>query len=136
MVTERKLSREEKGELDDAREGFDLDVDGLTDVLEGLRMGADDELLFRLGVWVGDRVADETGWVWVYLQLGAGLEAPGLVSADRGVCFLPLQAVAAAVEAKPDPWNPTPPAIVAMLSRLEAGDRPKGEPGSYALVTP
>ena len=99
-------------------------------------MGVEDELLFRLGVWLGDRVAAHTSWVWTYLELGPGLEAPGLVATDRSVCFLPLQAVAAAIEATPDPWNPAPQPLVVMLSRLAAGDRPKGEPGSYALVTP
>lgn len=136
MVTERKLTKAEKDELDAAREGFELEEDGLTDVLDALGMGVDDEMLFRLGVWVGDQVATLTGWVWVHLEFGPALEAPGLVAADRSVCFLPLQAVASAVEAQPDPWSPAPRPLVVMLSRLRAGDRPQGEPDSYALVTP
>ncbi len=135
MVTERKLTAAEKAELDDAREGFAVDEATLPDVLMGLRMGVDDELLFRLGVWFGDRVAERTGWVWVYLTLGDALEAPGLVSPDRGLCFLPLQSVASAVDTTPDPWNPAPEPLMVMLARLDAGDRPRGEPGSFALVT-
>lgn len=136
MVEERKLNREEKEELAEARAGFDLDEDQLGEVLDEASLEPDDELLFRLGVWYGDQVADITGWVWVHLTLGPGLESPALVSADRGLAFLPLQVVVAEVETKRDPWDPAPRALVTMLERLAGGARPKGEPGSYALVTP
>ena len=136
MITERKLSKEEQAELQDARESFVLEREGLPELLTSLRMGPDDDVVFHLGVWLGDRVAELTGWVWVHVALGPGLEAPALVSADRGLCFLPLQAVVHAVERAPDPWNPGPEPLVHMLERLEGGGRPQGAEGSYALVTP
>jgi hypothetical protein len=130
MPEERKLNREEKQELADARETFSLpDLDAFDEVLEALSMGGgDDELVFHVGVWLGDRVAAATGWVWVHLSLGPGLEAPALVSSDRGVALLPLQLVGAVV----DSGDPHPPRE--LLDKLEQGARPRGAPGSYALV--
>ena len=136
MAEERKLTSEEKEELVAAREAYSLpDLEALDEVMEAASMGLKDEVVFHLGVWFGDRVAQITGWVWVWVSFGEGLEAPALVSADRGVCLLPLQFVASAIEVERDPWKPEPNPLRAMIERLESGVRPKGEAGSYALVS-
>jgi len=130
MAEERKLNKEEKQELAEAREAFSLpDLDALDEVLEGAAMGGlDDDLLFHLGVWLGDQVAAETGWVWVHLSFGPGLEAPAVVSSDRGVALLPLQIIGGVVDSG-DPSGPRQ-----LLEKLRGGARPQGAPGSYALV--
>lgn len=135
MAEERALTRAEKDELADAREAFALaDREALDAFLDEAALGLDDEALFHFGVWYGDRIAAITGWVWVYLDLGGGLEAPALVSADRAVALFPLQFAAGAMEREVDPWTPQPHPLTVLLDRLEGGARPKGDPGSYALV--
>lgn len=130
MIEERKLDKEEKQELAEAREAFSLpDLDAFDEVMQDAAMGGlDDDMLFHVGVWYGDQVAAETGWVWVHLSFGPGLEAPALVSADRGLAFLPLQAIGSVVDGG-DAGAPRQ-----LLERLQGGARPKGAPGSYALV--
>jgi len=132
MADERKLTRAEKDELAEAREAFSLpDLDALTEVLEAITMGGgDDDLVFHVGVWLGDRVADLTGWVWVHLSYGPGLDAPALVSPDRALALLPLQLVGSVADGAPGGD------LVTLLRRLESGARPSAPPQSYALVAP
>jgi len=132
VAEERKLTKAEKAELAEARAALSLpDADALAEVLQqAATAGLDDDLLFHVGVWLGDHVADLTGWVWVHLRFGPGLDAPALVSADRSLAMLPLQLVGSVVD------GADPAEVVSLVERLEAGARPRAPEGSYALVTP
>ena len=131
MIDERPLTGEEREELREATTSVDLpDLEALAGLLEAVAEGEvapDDELTFRLGAWWGQQVRAATGWKWVHLRLGEGLEAPALVDGDRSVALLPLQLVATALEGEG-------PDLVRILERLRRGDRPTGAPGTYALV--
>lgn len=128
MITEKALPDDERDELLEAAASLDLpDLDAFGELLDGLD-DADDELLFAVGAWWGERVRGITGWSWVTLLLGEALETPALVSADRGVAVLPLQLVAGVAD------GAEPPDLRGMLERLARGDRPNGPPGSYAIV--
>jgi len=132
MADERKLTRAEKDELADARQAFSLPgLDELAEVLDDVAMGgADDDLLFHVGVWIGDWVAGQTGWVWIHVSFGPGLEAPALVSSDRSLAMLPLQLVGSVADGAPAAE------LLGLLRRLETGARPSAPPRSFALVAP
>lgn len=128
MITERPLPEDELAELREAAE--EPASDDLDAWIDALRDDPDDDGIFALGAWWGMQVAAITGWAWVTLVLGEGMEAPALVSPDRGVAVLPLQLAAGAVEG--DPAEATDLADV--LERLRSGARPTGPAGSYAIV--
>lgn len=130
MIVERRLTPEEREEIVDAAGSVALpDLDALDELVAQAREeGVDDELLFHLGAWWGEQVREAAGWLWVHLTLGEALEAPALVSEDRGVACLPLQLVAGVLDGSHDPVLRT------ILERLQAGERPRGAPKSYAIV--
>lgn len=127
MITERPL---EPGELDELREAAaSLEVDGEAR-LSDLGADPDDELVFAFAAWWGAEVARLTGWTWVGLTLPGAVETPGLVSDDRGVAVLPFQLVALALDGDAGARA----VLDATMGRLARGERPRGAPGSYALV--
>lgn len=130
MITERALTPEDLDEIAEAAAALDVaDLDALDDLVDAWgEAGADDAQMFHLGAWWGERVRTITGWAWVNLRFGDGLETPALVSADRSVACLPLQLAAGVLE------GAHAPVLRALIERLEAGQRPKGAPGSYALI--
>lgn len=131
MIQESPLSGDDEAELRDAASELAIsDLDGLDALLEAVRQGdvaADDALAFALGAWVGAEVREATGWRWVHLRLGEGLETPALVDEARALALLPLQLAADALEGHQD--------LRTLLERLRRGDRPRGTPGTYALVS-
>lgn len=64
------------------RRGFELPFEVSTE-----------ELALRLGALYGDEIARQAGWDWEMLSYPSGLEALAVVSADRGLCVLPLHLV-------------------------------------------
>lgn len=129
MIHESALPAEELDELIEAASQIELaDGEALEQWLSELSPD-DDEALFAIGAWWGERVRVITGWTWVLLTFGDGLDAPALVSADRGVAVLPLQLVAGAVDGSGEPG-----VLSDALARFARGDRPTGPPGSYALL--
>lgn len=130
MIVERRLSPDERDELAEAAAGVDLpDLDALDALVGSLRGGeVDDEVVFAVGAWFGAQVREATGWHWVHLTFGEGLEAPALVSDDRGVALLPLQLVGGVLEGTHDD------VLRSILDRLRQGERPRGAPKGYALV--
>lgn len=130
MVTERRLSPEEREELAEAAGHVDLpDLDALDALVQAARAGeVDEELIFHLGAWFGEQVRAATGWRWVFLSFGEGLEAPAVVAEDRSVACLPLQLVGEVLEGQGDD------VLRVILERLRAGQRPRGAPRSYAIL--
>lgn len=110
VITEvRPLSRAELAELADAASDTEA------------------EPPFAMGAALLVGVADETGWPAVWLQI-RGVEVIALVSPDRSVALLPLLYADAAFAAG------QPERISALLERFELGQRPKGAPGSFAII--
>lgn len=132
MPSDRPLNDEERDELLAAADQVGLpDLDALQELVDAARAGEvelDDELLFHVGAWFGERAREATGWRWVLARLGEGLEAPALVPEDRSVALLPLQLVAGVLEGTHDDVLRT------VLTRLLDGQRPSGPPRSYAII--
>ena len=132
MPRDRALSEAERTELEQAAGEVGLpDLQALQELIDGARAGevqVDDELVFHVGAWVGERVRKATGWRWVLANLGEGLDAPALVPEDRSVALLPLQLVGGVLEGSHDD------VLCSVLERLEQGERPTGPPRSYALI--
>ena len=132
MPEERPLSPDEVTELQDVAEALGLtsraDLDELLEAVRDGLVPADDDLAFALGSWLGATIKDLTGWRWVYLQFGTALEGAALVARDRSVALLPHHLVAAALESE------TTERLQVLLDRLAQGERPRGEPRSYALI--
>lgn len=127
MITERSLDPEELAELVDAASSLEVSGEAR---FEDLGASPDDELAFAFAAWWGGEVARLTGWTWVGLTLPGAVETPGLVSSDRSVAVLPFQLVALALDGDRDARA----TLDDTLGRLGRGDRPRGAPGSYALV--
>ena len=132
MAEERPLTPDEVTELSEVADALGLaTLDDLDELLEAVRDGvvpADDDLAFALGSWLGAAVKTTTGWGWVYLNLDDALEGAALVSRDRSVALLPHHLVAMVLE------TDSTPRLRILLERLQRGERPRGEPRSYALV--